>query len=236
MDRYHLAWLMVGKPKEIIRGRPMTPEEEAAYVREVAGQKTAALRMSLDAVERQGMPFKGETGGLGRGRAWARCRRSRPGPIARGGRAGRLAESPQRGCRASRHGHRAGPARSRWIRTCRPASTRPAVRPRCTPPTTTPSPRTRNASGADVSRAIRGDRAQRARKAAMPAQPPREQRDDAVPLHHVVERAQRTPTISAYTQSSRTPPPPPSRREAATATRVRASGSRPVRSRRARAR
>jgi hypothetical protein len=63
MDRYHLAWLMVGKPKGIVRGRAMTPEEEAAYVREVATQKTAALRMSLDAVERQHMPFVGETGG-----------------------------------------------------------------------------------------------------------------------------------------------------------------------------
>lgn len=67
MDRYHLAWLMVGKPKGIVRGRPMTPDEEAAYVREVAGQKTAALRMSLDAIERQGMPFRGETGGYGAG-------------------------------------------------------------------------------------------------------------------------------------------------------------------------
>jgi len=65
MDRYHLAWLMVGKPKGIVRGRPMTPDEEADYVREVASQKTAALRMSLDAVERQGMPFVGETGGVG---------------------------------------------------------------------------------------------------------------------------------------------------------------------------
>jgi hypothetical protein len=64
MDRYHLAWLMVGKPKAIVRGRPMTSDEEAAYVREVAEQKTAALRMSLDAVERQGMPFVGESGGL----------------------------------------------------------------------------------------------------------------------------------------------------------------------------
>ena len=69
MDRYHLAWLMVGKPKDIVRGRPMTADEEAAYVREVAEQKTAALRMSLDAVERQGMPFVGETGGVGPGRA-----------------------------------------------------------------------------------------------------------------------------------------------------------------------
>jgi hypothetical protein len=63
MDRYHLAWLLVGKPKGTVRGRAMTPDEEAAYVREVAEQKTAALRMSLDAVERQGMPFLGETGG-----------------------------------------------------------------------------------------------------------------------------------------------------------------------------
>jgi hypothetical protein len=67
MDRYHLAWLMVGKPKQVVRGRPMTPEEEAAYVREVAAAKTAALRMSLDAVERQGMPFRGEEGGVARG-------------------------------------------------------------------------------------------------------------------------------------------------------------------------
>jgi hypothetical protein len=68
MDRYHLAWLMVGKPKGIVRGRPMDPDEEGAYVREVATQKTAALRMSLDAVDRQHMPFVGETGGgLGQG-------------------------------------------------------------------------------------------------------------------------------------------------------------------------
>ena len=67
MDRYHLAWLMVGKPKGIVRGRQMTPEEERAYVREVAEQKSAALQMSLDAVERQGMPFVGETGGPGLG-------------------------------------------------------------------------------------------------------------------------------------------------------------------------
>lgn len=69
MDRYHLAWLMVGKPKAIVRGRAMTDDEEAAYVREVATQKTAALRMSLDAVDRQHMPFLGETGGLGLGEA-----------------------------------------------------------------------------------------------------------------------------------------------------------------------
>ena len=67
MDRYHLAWLMVGKSKNIVRGRPMTADEEAAYVREVAEAKTAALRMSLDAVERQGMPFRGEEGGVAPG-------------------------------------------------------------------------------------------------------------------------------------------------------------------------
>jgi hypothetical protein len=39
----------------------MQPDEEAAYVREVAEQKTAALRMSLDAAERNRMPFVGET-------------------------------------------------------------------------------------------------------------------------------------------------------------------------------
>jgi hypothetical protein len=69
MDRYHLAWLMVGKPKTAIRGRAMSTAEEGAYVREVAEQKTAALRMSLDAVERQNMPFVGETGGVGPGRS-----------------------------------------------------------------------------------------------------------------------------------------------------------------------
>ena len=67
MDRYHLAWLMVGKPKGMVRGRAMMADEEAAYVREVAAQKTAALQMSLDAVERQQMPFVGETGGRGSG-------------------------------------------------------------------------------------------------------------------------------------------------------------------------
>ena len=67
MDRYHLAWLMVGKPKHTVRGRPMRPDEEAVYVREVAEQKTAALRMSLDAVERQGMPFRGEEAGVAPG-------------------------------------------------------------------------------------------------------------------------------------------------------------------------
>ncbi|HET7028172.1 MAG TPA: hypothetical protein VFI28_10825 [Candidatus Limnocylindrales bacterium] len=67
MDRYHLAWLMVGKPKTVVRGRRLDADEEAAYVREIAEQKTAALRASLDAVERLGMPFRGETGGVAPG-------------------------------------------------------------------------------------------------------------------------------------------------------------------------
>jgi len=64
MDRYHLVWLGVGRPREQVRGRRMTKAEEADYVREVAEQKTAALRMSLKAAE-DGMPFVGETGGGG---------------------------------------------------------------------------------------------------------------------------------------------------------------------------
>lgn len=63
MDRYHLSWLMVGRPADAVRGRAMTPGEEARYVREVAEAKTAALRMSLKAVEDDGMPFLGETAG-----------------------------------------------------------------------------------------------------------------------------------------------------------------------------
>jgi hypothetical protein len=39
----------------------MSPEEEAAYVREVATAKTAVLRMSVEALTRHGMPFVGET-------------------------------------------------------------------------------------------------------------------------------------------------------------------------------
>jgi hypothetical protein len=61
MDRYHLAWLQVGRPSEAVRGRPMTPNEEDGYVREVAAAKTAVLRMSVEALTRHGMPFVGET-------------------------------------------------------------------------------------------------------------------------------------------------------------------------------
>jgi len=62
MDRYHLAWLQVGRPSASVRGRAMTSEEAGAYVREVASAKTAVLRMSVEAVTRRGMPFVGETG------------------------------------------------------------------------------------------------------------------------------------------------------------------------------
>lgn len=61
MDRYHLAWLQVGRPRDAVRGRPMSDDEEVAYVREVAAAKTAVLRMSVEAITRHGMPFVGET-------------------------------------------------------------------------------------------------------------------------------------------------------------------------------
>ena len=61
MDRYHLAWLQVGRPKDAIRGRSMTDDEQADYVREVASAKTAVLKMSVEALTRHGMPFVGET-------------------------------------------------------------------------------------------------------------------------------------------------------------------------------
>ena len=61
MDRYHLAWLQVGRPSDAIRGRQMSEAEEAGYVRDVASAKTAVLKMSVDALTRHGMPFVGET-------------------------------------------------------------------------------------------------------------------------------------------------------------------------------
>jgi hypothetical protein len=61
MDRYHLAWLGVGRPAAAVRARPMTAAEEASYVEAVAAAKTAVLRLSLKAVAEDGMPFVGET-------------------------------------------------------------------------------------------------------------------------------------------------------------------------------
>lgn len=83
MDRYHLAWLSVGKPPDVVRGRVMTDAEEASYVREVARQKSAVLRTSLDAAAR-GMPFVGEDAGTV-GDEPASDRRERPGPPPRRG-------------------------------------------------------------------------------------------------------------------------------------------------------
>ena len=91
MDRYHLAWLLVGKPKSIIRGRAMTADEEAAYVREVAKAKTEVLRTSLDAADRQHMPFRGETGGIGAGQGMGTV------PGASGGRADAEADEAEAG-------------------------------------------------------------------------------------------------------------------------------------------
>jgi hypothetical protein len=127
MDRYHLAWLMVGKPKGIVRGRPMTPDEEAAYVREVTTQKNAALRMSLDAVERQHMPFVGETGGPGLGEAPARTAATaadrppdrapdRSGLPADPTLADRLAEARRRADAHREHGERRAPRPDRMER------------------------------------------------------------------------------------------------------------------------
>jgi hypothetical protein len=122
MDRYHLAWLMVGKPKGIVRGRPMTPDEEAAYVREVAEQKTAALRMSLDAVERQGMPFVGETGGVGGGASPPASEAIPDRPPDRAGLppdpglAERLAEARRRADEHREHGARRAPRPDRMQR------------------------------------------------------------------------------------------------------------------------
>lgn len=118
MDRYHLAWLMVGKPKGIVRGRAMTVDEEAAYVREVAEQKTAALRMSLDAVERQGMPFVGESGGVGGGSAEPALDRppDRAGLPPDPDLAERLAEARRRADEHREHGERRAPRPDRMQR------------------------------------------------------------------------------------------------------------------------
>ena len=139
MDRYHLAWLLVGKPKGTIRGRAMTTEEEAAYVREVAEQKTAALRMSLDAVERQGMPFLGETGGVGHG--------DQPGAPA-SIRATHLMQAPRRppgpSCRKTRRSRSGWPMR--------------AARPRSTLTTTRRAPRDPSACSGDAGAPSRSGR------------------------------------------------------------------------------
>ena len=128
MDRYHLAWLMVG-PAEGDRPRPRdASDEEAAYVREVAAQKTAALRTSLDAVERQGDAVPG--------RDRRRRRGAGDGPDAR------MSTAPPDESRSG-----AG-ARSRWIPSWSAASPTPAARPRSTTATSA-APRARIASSGE---------------------------------------------------------------------------------------
>ena len=61
MDRYHLAWLEVGRIAQPLRGREISTDEEAQEIRSVVSAKGAVMRASLDAVERLGMPFLGET-------------------------------------------------------------------------------------------------------------------------------------------------------------------------------
>jgi hypothetical protein len=120
----------------------MTPAEEAAYVREVATQKTAALRMSLDAVQRQQMPFVGETGGgLGHGGASGRgdARGDTPAAVDRPpDRAGmppdptladRLAEARRRADEHRDHGERRAPRPDKMQRCRRPRPRRTAEAP-----------------------------------------------------------------------------------------------------------
>jgi hypothetical protein len=66
MDRYHQAWLDVGRIAQPLRGRQISEQEEADEVCAVVAAKGAVLRASLDAVERLGMPFLGETKGRAR--------------------------------------------------------------------------------------------------------------------------------------------------------------------------
>ncbi len=61
MDRYHLAWLEVGRIAQPLRGREISEAEEEQEIRAVVTAKGAVLRTSLDAVERLRMPFLGET-------------------------------------------------------------------------------------------------------------------------------------------------------------------------------
>ncbi|HAR03484.1 MAG TPA: hypothetical protein DCR54_02595 [Chloroflexi bacterium] len=61
MDRYHLAWLEVGRIAQPLRGREISTDEESQEIRSVVSAKGAVMRASLDAVERLGMPFLGET-------------------------------------------------------------------------------------------------------------------------------------------------------------------------------
>ena len=56
MDRYHLAWLNVGRDSAP-PGSVLDEEGTRRFVVEVAGAKLAVLRTMRGAVERQGSPF-----------------------------------------------------------------------------------------------------------------------------------------------------------------------------------
>ena len=51
----------MGRIAQPLRGREISSDEEAQEIRSVVSAKGAVMRASLDAVERQGMPFLGET-------------------------------------------------------------------------------------------------------------------------------------------------------------------------------
>jgi hypothetical protein len=56
----------VGRIAQPLRGRQLSDAEEGEEIRAVVAAKGAVLRASLDAVERLGMPFLGETQGRAR--------------------------------------------------------------------------------------------------------------------------------------------------------------------------
>ena len=56
MDRYHLAWLNVGRDRAP-PGSSLDEEGTRRFIVEVAGAKIAVLRTMRAAVERQGSPF-----------------------------------------------------------------------------------------------------------------------------------------------------------------------------------
>ena len=152
MDRYHLA---VADGRQAEGHRPRPRDDRRTRRRRTSArsrsQKTAALRMSLDAVERQGMPFRGETGGVGAGQGMGEV------PAADGDRrrgAARTPTSPRRPAALD-------PARSRDAAPARrgAARRRRARRPRAdgAPP------------GAAQRRGSSGDGAPASRPSAAPA-------------------------------------------------------------------
>lgn len=59
MDRYHLAWLNVGRDSQP-PGSPLDTEGERRFVGELAAAKLSVLRTMLTSVERQGAPIFSE--------------------------------------------------------------------------------------------------------------------------------------------------------------------------------